>query len=676
MSYEFYNNTLTVPASLLYEDDDIMTEGNYQKYCQRGKMNRAREGKGLGNYALVEFNSIPERFRVKIVEKLGYPPKKKTQSLLMKHYTRDYEAVDFFATYKIDDHRTLPISNQEQYVADAEMLQALDIYLREMATFRKSRGGSTTGIWDEAAKALKELKEQQKHKLPGTTRRLKDKLADYKKDGYKSLISEKFQWDNASKVKDMQQEAFLRTLLRDHRNLDNEQIARLYENTAKIAGWKTLTASGIGNYRKKWNLLTFGGNNGEKAWDNKIGMTVKRFAPSSPLIYWTLDGWDAELLYQHRDSKGVTYHNRLTMVVVLDPSVKYPIGYAIGTHETTDLIKAALRNAVLHTAELFGAKHKVLQIQSDNYGKKKMTPIYEALSKQYTPAKVGNAKSKIIEPWFKYFNKKHCQFQPNWSGHGIKSKHQPNDEMLNKLRHSFPNLDGAIFQLQLLIEKERADKLDEYMEAYQDMPDDAKKYITESEFLLNFGENTGYTNKRSHSGIAPKILGERMYYDSFEPEFRKYDHLEWEIKFNREDLSQVLAYNAENGLSFLLDKKHEQPMALYDRKEGDGEKLHKIFHYNDDLKDTILEVQAEDHRQLENLYDERPELQDTLAKLLITDGRGQHKDRRNQKSIETAQKVLKKQEAKEEKKIESDWNSDQDEYLKAKINIDKYLDND
>ena len=675
MAYEFYQNTLTIPAALLYEDGEILTKPNYDKLCRVGKMRRAREGKGLGNYALVEFDTIPERFRLKVINKLGYPPKKQVQHQILKHFNTDYEAVDFFATYQIDENRTLSPEHQEQYVADAQMLLALDIYIKEMKAFRKSRGGSITKVWQEAAKAVAEVKEQTGHKLPGTDRRLRDKLEAFQKDGYKSLISEKFLGKNAAKVKDVKQEAILRSLLRDHRNLDNEQIARLYEHTASVMGWPCLTASTIGNYRKLWKLLTYGGNHGEKSFDNYVGMTVKRTAPTSPLLYWTLDGWDAELYYQKSDS-GTTYNNRLTMVVVLDPSLKYPIGYAIGEVENADLIKAAIRNAIIHTAELFGAKHKVLQLQSDNYARKKMMPIYEFTSEHYTPAKVGNAKSKVIEPWFKYFNKKYCQLMPNWSGHGVKSKHQPNVEYQNKIKASFPDEFGCIAQLTAFIEREREELHDKFMQAYAEMPADAKKFVTEKEFLLHFGSETGFLNSRSHSGIVPTIEGNKYYYDSFDVNFRKYDHLSYKIKFNPEDLTQVLAYNEENQLSFLLQQKHEQPMALYDRLEGDGEKLQQIRHFNKEIKSEILQIQAEDHRIVNEFFTDYKELDGSTVKSLLTDSRGQHKDRKNAKRLQSAQSLITKQEAKEEKKIETDWNQQQEEYLNQKVNLNKYLDND
>ena len=48
-----------------------------------------------------------------------------------------------------------------------------------------------------------------------------------------------------------------------------------------------------------------------------------------------------------------------------------------------------------------------------------MVPFYEAMTKYYTPAALGNAKSKIVEPYFKRLNVEYCQKQANWSGFGI-----------------------------------------------------------------------------------------------------------------------------------------------------------------------------------------------------------------------------------------------------------------
>lgn len=681
--YKFYHNTITIPATVLYENSDIMSEDNYKKLCSRGKINKIVTGGGLGNKAQIEFDSIPERFRVKVVKKLGVPPKKNTQNLVLNYYKDDYEAVDFFAYYLLDEYRTLATEKQEEYVKNAQILQALDMFIKETLAFIKSRNGrrGLTDIWNDAATAVAEVKDQIGHTLPKSARRLKEKLEDFKKEGYSSLVSENFGNKKASKVKDTQQEALLRTLLRDHRTFDNEQIAMIYNSVAKLQQFPELTASTIGNYRKKWNLLVMSGTKGEKGFDSTIAMQIKRKAPSAPLLYWTLDGWDAELLFQKtsmslKGQKITTYHNRLTIIVVLDPFSKYPVGYAIGTHENPELIQKALRNAVKHTEELFGSKHKVLQIQSDRYSIKKMTPFYEMVSEKFTPAKAKNSKTKVIEPWFRYFNKKYCQLAPNWSGQGVKSEDQPNDEYLNKIKHSFPDEVGCAMQLIRMIELEREKLRDAYLQAYKEMPQDAIKFVSQQEFLLHFGETTGFTNKVGHNGLHVAINGKKLEYDSFDVNFRMNAHLDWTIKFDGDNLQEVLAYNEEKNISFILSQKYVQPMALYDRKEGDSDELKKVFDFNKETKALVLETQAEDIKAVSQMFIQNPELNNTLAKMLIVDSRGQHKDQRNAKRLDAGRKLLEKQDKKQQRREQRSWDDEQMEYLNKKMDFSKYLENE
>ena len=91
--YDFYDNTLVIPGKALYGELEVMSEVNYKKLCRLGKIDKVRTGGGLNSIALVDFYSIPERFRVEVVRKLGYPPKKETQAQidksldLTKHFT-------------------------------------------------------------------------------------------------------------------------------------------------------------------------------------------------------------------------------------------------------------------------------------------------------------------------------------------------------------------------------------------------------------------------------------------------------------------------------------------------------------------------------------------------------------------------------------------------------------
>lgn len=676
--YQFYQNTLTLPARALYEDLDIMSESNYKQLCSRGLLRKVVTAGGLNNPAKVDFDSIPERFKIQIVKKLGYPPKKNTQNLILNHYNDDYEAQDFYANYLLDDYRTLPAATQQEYTINAQMLQAIDYYIKEMVTFRKSRGGKSalTKIWEDAALASEDVKEQIGHTLPKSVRRLKEKLDEFKKEGYSALISENFGNKKAAKVKDSQQEAVLRELLRKWQNFDNVQIADQYNAVAKALGWDTISDSTVANFRKKNKMLIIPYNSGLKTLNNNIKMQVKRKAPEFPMAYWTLDGWKCELLYQKFENGKTTYHNRLTAVVVLDAATKYPIGYAIGDRENTNLIKAALRNAINHTEELFGFKHQAYQIQADNYGSKIMAPIYKGVAKNYIPTKVGNAKAKIIEPWFRFFNKNYCQFENNWSGQGVKSRQQPNSDYLQKNRKNFPTEAEAYLQIERLLEKARADVKDQYIQAYNNAPSDLKIELNHSIFLKHLGVKKPDTTKFRGDGMVFTINKFLFSYDSFDLEFRRYIHLDWDIFFDPQNMEKVLAFNEEKNISFLLEEKYLQPMDLYSQEREDRNQLERVKKFNRELEFKISNEFSEDAEILLDMVFDNKVIDPTLEKLIITDNVGQHKDLKAKQLNRTAQKLLEKQDKKEQKQIEKTWSDEQTDYLTQKIDFSKYLQNE
>ena len=287
----------------------------------------------------------------------------------------------------------------------------------------------------------------------------------------------------------------LQELASDGRNLDNEMIAMLYNTVASKLGWNTILAGTVANWKLRNMDVQYVGRHGVVAHRNNKAMQVKRRAPRFPLYYWTVDGWDVELLYQQREEREkngkkysvVTYSNRPTVVMLLDPCTRYPVGYAIGTHETPELIREAFRNAFKHVKELFGHYYKPWQLQTDNYGKKTLLSFYEACTRVYTPARVKNAKAKVVEPYFKKVNSKYCHLLPNWSGYGVTSRkeNQPNDEWLNQNRHKFPGWDGVVGQVEGIIRVLRSESIEKYRQAWGKMAVEDRLEMSDEEYLKN-----------------------------------------------------------------------------------------------------------------------------------------------------------------------------------------------
>lgn len=653
---EYYNNILCVSVpELTGGDEPIMNYTAYEKYSKRSKENlvnlKIREGKGKGSHALLIYDNLRYDLKQRIIERYGNPYETTPRNRFASMIEPDLKAQDFFSTYLLPDGRNLPEDTQAEYCANAYILNAIQKLFNDTDARRKALGGSKTGLWQQISEAINKLeRDPQKggcpHSLPTNERKLKeDKYRKYMQLGYSSLIHKNFCNKSAAKVDDDIKVNVLQEIMGDGRNFDNAQTAMFYNEIAEKMQWKKITDNAIAVWRKKLDMEIAPGNLGATEFRNQKAMQVKRKAPTYPLYFWSVDGWDAELLYQQRtvDSKGhsvVTYHNRLTIVVVLDPCVKYPIGYAVGTHETPELIKSALRNAENHVKELFGEYYRVAQLQTDHYSIKTLTPAYEAISKMYTPARVKNAKAKPVEPYFKALNKTYCQLMPNWSGFGITTdkNNQPNAEFMNKYRHIFPDRDGCYMQIQRIIELERQKKRERYLELFGKMPEDHKVKLNYAEYLYQFGAETE-PNKLEGQGLTPTIEGKEHFYDCFDPRFRQHAYVRWTVKYDPADTSRALAVNDDGSLRFMLEEKYIQPMALIERKEGDAQQLERVRDYNKQLEGSITEARAIGGNTMRQLFDENPQLGSTLSKHVLCNSLGQHKDERNRKRIAASEDV-------------------------------------
>ena len=628
---QYYNNILTVEARWLV-DNDIISKSNYQNLTQRHDITVVRRA-CAGTPALVAFESLPERFKTKVLQLVPDPYKTAKTNAVEECIEASAEIAEFFDTYKVGDKGLQPDKRREYY-ANAIILDGIRTLIANRRAKRAALGHTATRFWDEISECVQALDTKiYPHALPANARSLERKYKKYIDEGCESLIHKayKVQSRNAAKVADNNQQSALAVLMSDPRNLDNEQVSRLYNMLAEQMQWKKIGAGTVAVWREKLDDVIYARRHGVSAYRNNKAMQVKRQAPTYPLQYWTMDGWDAELLYQSTNEKGVTvYHHRPTIVVVLDACCKYPIGYAIGTHETPELIKEALRNAAKHTQELFGSMYRTAQLQSDNYSIKKMLPTYNGMANIATPAAVKNAKAKIIEPWFNYFNKKYCQLQINWSGFGVTSRKdlQPNSDFLSKQRHNFPDFDGACAQLVRFIEAERAELHDEFVARFNEMPDERRTALSFEQYLMLFGATTGNRNLLQGSGLKLTIGGVKHDYDCFDPNFRKYSSTHWEVRYDPDDRSRVLAVNEDETLRFVLEEKYVQPMALADRKEGDAEQLHRVLDFNRRQENRIGDALAGYIETAAGLLENNKELA-TLQKLMITDSNGQHKNQRN-----------------------------------------------
>jgi len=631
---------------------------------------------------LIGYEALQEKYKKLIQERFGNPYDYIAKAPIKKLVETDFKAEQFYKSYRYDSDKYLPIEHVKKYTSVASWLNML-LKLNDNKKFiKKELGLSIELFWINVSEIIK----TDNIDLPTTYQRLRNKMSEYKKEGYECLIHGHFGNKLSAKIGktingfdpelEQTQVAIILNAASRHQNFDAMQITCSVNKLFELQNWPTVSHGTVYNIIKENGHLTVPGSRGKREYNSKIAMQVTRKRPEYPLHFIVLDGWTVELLYQ----EGNTYNNRLVMVVVLDAMNNYPLGYAIGDRENTDLIRQANRNAAEHINELFGSYYQPLQLQSDRYGLKNLTPFYQSMAHLHTPAAVGNAKAKVIEPYFKEISHKHFQYQPNWSGHNVTSSknNQPNTEFLDKIKDTFPDRQGVIKQIEWAMQRERAAKQQAYLAKWAMVPEADKISLNKMDMLMVFGKPTGFTNTITGQGLTPTIEGHKMFFDTFDKKFRALQHLEWQVIYDENDLSNILVVSKCNKHRFLLEQKRIVPMDIHSMVPEDHKYLSKTRNFNKEREQEIMQVYAENARITQETISKTPLSLDDDSEIdlkLMFTYNGQQKEK-----LQDA-KGLKQVQQKEQRLIESEhkedvnnWQQLQQQYLQSKTDFNQYND--
>ena len=202
---EYYDDKLCISYDDLTRNDApagqpsdaIMSVSNYKKLAASKQINVARSGRGLNGYALIELESLPERFRERIRHK--YP--QGANMYLHRYFDRFYEldtaAREFYSTevYKADGANISP-KVQKEYTINASVLNTIIKFSQTREAVKRSMGGKMK--WDEVVEAVEYFRTKVGHTLPAS--RLQDTIRKYKEDSYAALVSKKYNNQSARKV--------------------------------------------------------------------------------------------------------------------------------------------------------------------------------------------------------------------------------------------------------------------------------------------------------------------------------------------------------------------------------------------------------------------------------------------------------------------------------------------
>ena len=304
--YEYQNSVLCIHGSWLIEQG-ILSESYYKQLCFRKQLEKINVG-GNGRKALIKFETIKQDIKERIIAITGDPTEKAKHITFIDFIKTDSFAREFFNTYTLENGDALPEKNRIEYIANAEVLNAIDVLANSTLSKRKALG-SKVKAWPKIAEVVAELPQHKwPHSLPANPRRLQDKLRLYKADGYESLIHKGFCHKNTEKLgDDAKRWVLARWSDQVQKCASHAQLLAEYNRMATDKEWKTLkTANTLINFLQdpKIEPLWYGYRYGELVSKEKYSFQFSTKLPGMRDSLWYSDG--TKLNYYYQDEKGKT----------------------------------------------------------------------------------------------------------------------------------------------------------------------------------------------------------------------------------------------------------------------------------------------------------------------------------------------------------------------------------
>lgn len=401
------------------DGEAVMSRSAYDHLVTRGRVNVLRPGKGLGSYALIEYHSLPERFRLRFEAKYGNPEKIMKQEDMP--FAVDSEAQKYYHEYLLPNGEHLPEDKQTEYTLNARVLNALREMRGTQKAMRRACNNNTPVIWSNIFAAAEELRKAYGHTLPKSEARLRDKLRQYTKEGYACLVSGKF--CNANTLKITKAAGRQIVALRRCRVpvYTTKQLFEEFNRIAERRGWKRLASqSSLVQYLERPEIkpLWYDAVYGELAAKQLYARRNKTEMPTMRDSLWYGDGTKLNLFYKAVEN-GKTVVRSASVYEVIDAYSETLLGYAVSDTENFDAQFRAFRMAI----ETAG--HKPYEIVTDNQGgqrSKIAQKFFANICRINHPTAPYNAPSKSIESVFGRFQKQVLHEDWRFTGGNITSK--------------------------------------------------------------------------------------------------------------------------------------------------------------------------------------------------------------------------------------------------------------
>lgn len=330
-----HEDILCVTAQWLYTEAELFTKDLYFKLCKRGKIKRVVKG-GNGRKALIAYDSLPEKYRTRIEEILGYDPKKKHRKQRLERYiVRIEEARQYYLEYRKADGTALGAKKADRYALNAEILRGMETCEKETKAYRKSRGNSTRGVWDGIVAELNRLDPAEyPHSLPSNGRTIKNRIKLLRDNGYGALVHG--QHGNANRAKivgDVADWILAQYCL--PKKYTVPEVMNIYAAKQQLTeGWQPISNTAVKDYlnRPEIRRIWFLKRHGREAWMNEYGHTLKRGKDNwFPNCYWVIDG--TKLDWMHYTEDGNKMASKLRFDIVVDMYSEKILGWSYSETE-------------------------------------------------------------------------------------------------------------------------------------------------------------------------------------------------------------------------------------------------------------------------------------------------------------------------------------------------------
>lgn len=550
---------------------------------------------------LVKYEDLREEHKEKLKAHFGDVYHYVAKSPILKKVQKDLQAEAFYLAYRYDG-KSLPGEHIEKYTKAASWLNMIIGLVEDKKALKKDLGLMVADFYTHVL----ELIASEGVDLPTSYKRLTAKIKDYQEKSYDCLIDWRFGTQLALKVKGELCQATMLELLSDPRQHDDVFISYAYNAWAEKNGYQTITSAAVGTWRRRHAHLISMPRNGNKEWRDKYGLVIKGRRPSRPTFMWEHDDNHLDLFFT-TDREGKAYeYQRVKAIFVTDSYNDYILGYAITHGELkASHVRLAYLMAMHHIHELTGTWHLPHETKSDRWNGKELLPFYESIG-HYQRSTVGGSRGRgYIEQFFGTNDWQNClkAGNNNYNGHNISSRTAGvNREWLEASKRERPMLSDAPNQIAEFVErlrhmptKEGSSRQKQWLQAWADMPLDARRPITPDQMMHLFGfkhEPAGRPVTITNKGVEVQISNRRFLYN-VPPAIHlaaigKHVH----VVYDPFDMNQVLITDYAK-VRFMATANNGIAKAMADYTPGHREELNSLMALQVADVSTITEAQAQ-----------------------------------------------------------------------------------